>query len=913
MARQLPCLILGFLSLTAGAAELASISVTPQSVVLVTGSTRLFTATGTFTDATTGRLGNATLAAGGNHTCAIIENGTVRCWGQDGAGQLGDGAPTNVNVRVPVTVTGISNATGLAGGFEHSCAVLADGVVKCWGRGSEGQLGNGGFVASTGPVTVSNLVGTTAIAVGAGYQHSCALLSSGGVRCWGANGNGQLGNGTTVATNSPVTVSGISSAVGLAVGGNNACAVLASGALRCWGANNAGQLGNGGGGDSSTPVNVTGITQAVSVAAGFDYNCVLIAGGNVQCWGSGSNGQLGNGGLANSPIPVNTSLFEDFVALSASSGHTCALTATGLSVCWGGNGNGQLGNGSLVGTFPSPGYVSDINGAIAITTGSQHSCALLSNGALRCWGLNQEGQIGNGSLVARSGLPLAVTGTAMAVDAGGHHSCAIGTYGRISCWGVNAWGQLGQGSGSNTKPVVVVGIDNATDITLGFDHTCAVLAGGAGWCWGRNDLGQLGINSTSPSQTSTPTSPFNLAPVLAMAAGAYHNCAVLQSGGVQCWGQNNAGQVAYDLGTGVIVPFPSTVLGISTATAITAGFEHTCALLASGSVLCWGRGDEGQLGNGGTANTNSPVTVTGITTATAISAGNFHTCARLASSEIRCWGRGDEGQLGNNAFADSSTPVDTQNDLNAAEITSGGFHSCLRSQFGSVRCWGRGDQGQIGNGGLVNVGSPVQASIVSNVTALDAGRSHTCGLLQNGTLQCWGYDEFGQLGDGGTANSPLPVVARGLDLEAVALAWSPGEPFMSTAMSGHVKVESNGNSILSARYGPVGSGALVAAGPDTDGDGVADPADNCTLVPNAGQLDTNSDGYGNICDADLNNSDLVTAADYAILRSVLNQNASASPTAADADLNGSGLVTAADYAILRARINTAPGPSALHP
>ena len=300
-------------------------------------------------------------------------------------------------------------------------------------------------------------------------------------------------------------------------------------------------------------------------------------------------------------------------------------------------------------------------------------------------------------------------------------------------------------------------------------------------------------------------------------------------------------------------------------------------------------------------------------TATAISAGNYHTCARLASSEIRCWGRGDEGQLGNNAFADSSTPVDTQNDLNAAEITSGGFHSCLRSQFGSVRCWGRGDHGQIGNGGLANVGSPVQASIVSTVMALDAGRSHTCGLLQNGTLQCWGYDEFGQLGDAGTANSPLPVVARGLDMEAVALAWTPGAPFITTTMSGHARVEGSGNSFLTARYGSVGGGALVASGPDTDGDSIADPADNCTLVPNADQLDSNSDDYGNICDADLNGSGMVTAADYSILRSVLNQSASASPTAADADLNGSGTVTAADYAILRARINTAPGPSGLQP
>ena len=138
----------------------------------------------------------------------------------------------------------------------------------------------------------------------------------------------------------------------------------------------------------------------------------------------------------------------------------------------------------------------------------------------------------------------------MAVDAGGNHTCALGTYGHVTCWGINSCGELGQGSGSSTRPVVVVGIDNATDIALGFDHTCAVFADGTGRCWGRNDLGQLGINSITPSQTSTPASVTNLAPAVTIAAGAYHNCAVLQSGGVQCWGQNNLGQLAYDLGTG---------------------------------------------------------------------------------------------------------------------------------------------------------------------------------------------------------------------------------------------------------------------------------------------------------------------------------------------------------------------------
>ena len=334
-------------------------------------------------------------------------------------------------------------------------------------------------------------------------------------------------------------------------------------------------------------------------------------------------------------------------------------------------------------------------------------------------------------------------------------------------------------------------------------------------------------------------------------------------------------------------------------------------------MLCWGRGDEGQLGNGGSANTNSPVAVAGITTATAISAGNFHTCARLASNEIRCWGRGNEGQLGNNAFADALTPVDVVNDLNAAEITSGGFHSCLRSLFGSVRCWGRGDLGQIGNGAFANTASPLQANIISTVTTLDAGRSHTCAVLAGGILQCWGYNELGQLGIGTSGpgvNTATPATVNGVNMDAVAMSWASSNPAVATIdLSGHVRTVGLGTTTITTKYDSKTTTSSLTVAPDTDGDGAANPVDNCTDQSNPDQRDSNSDGYGNLCDADLNNSGLVTTADFAILRSVLNQSASASTTAADADLNGSGTVTTADFAILRAGLNAAPGPSGLHP
>ena len=309
------------------------------------------------------------------------------------------------------------------------------------------------------------------------------------------------------------------------------------------------------------------------------------------------------------------------------------------------------------------------------------------------------------------------------------------------------------------------------------------------------------------------------------------------------------------------------------------------------------------------------MTVIGITNATAVAAGNFHTCARLATLEIKCWGRGDEGQLGNGLMADSAIPVDTVNDGNALDITAGGFHSCLRT-FGFARCWGRGDFGQIGNGGFANRPTAQTVSGINTVVAVDAGRSHTCAILSDGSVKCWGYNDWsvlvppsdlGQLGDEASAASALPVLSRGLNLEAVALTWRLGVPIATAAMSGHVTTTNTGSTFVAANYGPAGGSTSLTVATDTDADGIADPVDNCKLVPNPLQRDSDGDNYGNICDADFDNNRFVNAADLAIFKSRFGT------TNANADLNGSGFVNAADLAIFKSLFGKAPGPSGLNP
>lgn len=905
---------LGLLATAALAAPVSLITLAPEKAAVVAGSTPFqFAATGLYADSTTGRLGNATLGAGGNHTCSVVHSGGVRCWGQNGLGELGS-SPAVTQSAVPLSVPTVASATAVAGGFQFTCAVLTGGSVRCWGAGTSGQLGNGGLVSTSTPVSVSGI--SNVISVGAGFQHACALLSTGGVRCWGENGKGQLGNASTTDSSIPVPVSGITTAIGLTVGGDSACAVIAGGGVRCWGANNVGQLGNGSLLGSSTPVEVSGISTAVAAGAGFDFNCALLGGGALRCWGEGRSGQLGNGALASSSTPVAVTLPGEAIAVAAGLSHTCAVLKDDTVQCWGSNGNGQLGNGTIVGTFPSPAGVPGIDDAITVTAGFSHTCASLKSGAVRCWGINSEGQVGAGVTYPRTGSPVDVNGTATAIEAGYNHNCVVLPSGRVACWGGNQFGQTGQPPPAVTTvvPVIVFGLTDVVDLGLGLDHGCAVLASGLARCWGRNNDAQLGVGSLEPVQTSQPLNVFGLSTAARISAGVKHTCAVLTDGTVQCWGRNEFGQVAYTGGTGITVGFPVTVPGITTAVDVSVGAEHSCALLSTGSVSCWGRGLNGRLGNGGTANSNTPVAVSFITTATAVSAGTDHTCVRLAAREIRCWGANTRGQLGTGSTVQPffSTPVNAINDDFAIDISSGREFGCMLATP-VVRCFGRGTDGQIGNNAFVDR-SDAQTVPIGLASAVSAGQAHACALLNDGSLRCWGDNTFGQLGQGtafGTS-SALPVQVPGITLDAVALFWNAGAAGATAARSGHVWFDDDGENatFVTAFYGLSGAeGPILRSGADSDGDGVIDQVDNCVNVPNADQRDTNQDGFGNICDADLNNSLLVTTADFAIMRSVLNQSAGSSATAADADMNGSGTVTTGDVALFRVRINTVPGPS----
>jgi trimeric autotransporter adhesin len=338
----------------------------------------------------------ARLAAGLGHTCAVTADGAVKCWGLNEQGQIGDGGTANASG--PTQVSGLdSGIVGVAAGGNHSCALSEDGGVRCWGWNINGQLGDGSRETRLTPVAVSGL-STGVAAIVAGYAHTCALTTAGAVKCWGDNLKGQLGDGSTDDRDTPVAVSGLSSGVvAITAGAFHTCAVTEGGAVKCWGDDERGQLGNGTTGEFHTPVDVVGLSSGVkAVAAGIEHTCALTETGGVRCWGLDSSGQLGDGGTANSDTPVAVSGLTGASAITTGGYHSCAVSAAGGVECWGANDEGQLGDGGTADSSVPVAVSSILAGTVAIAGGERHSCALSQAGGVKCWGWNAYGQVGNG-------------------------------------------------------------------------------------------------------------------------------------------------------------------------------------------------------------------------------------------------------------------------------------------------------------------------------------------------------------------------------------------------------------------------------------------------------------------------------------------------------------------------------------
>lgn len=699
------------------------------------------------------------------------------------------GSPADMANLPEVDFGGGHQAKQVVMGTSHACAILDDGNLKCWGRNTTGQLGVDS-VASVGDgvglsVSAAPVVdlgdGKTAKKVAIGNSHTCAILNDDTVKCWGLNTSGQLGyedvqprgNATNVMSGvGPVNLGPGKTAKQIAASANTTCAILDDDSLKCWGANSNGGLGyedNVNRGDVALSmtnlqsVNLGSERTAKKVAIGSSTTCTLLDNDSLKCWGQNSYGQLGmdsakgsvgsSAGDMASLAPLNFGANVSVVDFAMGDLSVCAMLTDGSVRCWGSNYNGQLGYGDYINRggegFKTQKVVDFGAGKFAksLSLGTFHSCASLNDGSVKCWGHGNMGRLGLDSMTgygstpgSMSSLPFVAVGMAAdLVEVGDAYSCAISVSHQLKCWGSNDYGELGAGrsnavayapgvdSITNLVPVNVGAGRTVLSVAAGLNHTCAILDGGELRCWGGNSQGQLGYNDT-----------------------------------------NSRGKNAAEM-----TSLAAVYLGVGrTALMVDTGGKHTCALLDNGEVKCWGGNSNGQLGyddtlsRGGTVGSMAALSAVDLgRPAVAIAVGDSFSCAILDNATLKCWGANSRGQLGQDSSGDIGKTAGSMAVLSAVNlgvgrtvksIALGKEHTCALLDNDKVKCWGFSNSGQLGIGypGLSwgsTVGSMQSLAYVTiaegkAVKKLAAGANHNCAILIDNTVQCWGANSFGQLG-----------------------------------------------------------------------------------------------------------------------------------------------------------------------
>lgn len=670
-------------------------------------------------------------------------------------------------------------ATGSYG--SHTCALTTVGGVKCWGFNDHGQLGDGTTTDRSIPtVAVGLSMAVQAIATG-GYQsgsHTCVLFTTGGVKCWGSNNYGQLGDGTTTDRTTAVDAVGLTDGVqAISLGAYHSCALTTEGTVKCWGYNYYGQLGDGSTTNRTTAVSSLGLSGGIiAIALGGHHSCGVTSVGGVKCWGWNINGQLGDGTTTSRTAAVGSSLLSTGIqSVNLGYWHSCAITDAGGVKCWGSNSDGQLGDGTTTNRSTAVDSLALVAGVQAISLGTFHTCAITTVGGVKCWGSNGYGQLAYGTLTDQySAVDSVGLSTGIhAIKLGYDHTCALTTTGGVKCWGRNKYGHLGDGSTTaRTSAVHASGLSAGVNvITLGSKHTCVVTAANEVGCWGDNSDGQLGDNSTTDRYSAVNSIGLS-AGVQSITSRGKHSCALTATSGVACWGDNLFGQ----LGDGTTSDRYTAVTSVGLSTGIQSielGYYHSCALTTVGSVKCWGRNNYGQLGDSTTTQRTAAIEPNGLSAAVhEVKLGYYHTCALTTLGSVKCWGRNDYGQLGDGSTTDRTTAVDAIGlTAGVQAISLGSYHSCALTTAGGTKCWGSNSYGQLGDGSITDRLEAVDLiALTTGIQAIALGYRYTCALTTTGGVRCLGYNNYGQLGDGTTIDRVSAVTPLGLAAGVHAIA-----------------------------------------------------------------------------------------------------------------------------------------------
>jgi cysteine-rich repeat protein len=750
---------------------------------------------------------NSVVSGGGNN-CSIIPGGALRCWGYNSNGELGlehtyavgdDEHPSSAS---DVELIADETAAAVEVGGGHTCAILSDDNVYCWGANSSGQLGDATTTSRDVIEDAVDLSDVVPTAIQSGGAHTCALLTGGSVKCWGENGDGQLGIGSTTDKTAPTTAVTLgTTATAISAGNAHTCALLTGGTVRCWGDNTSGQLGIGNTTDSTSAAAAVDLDTGVAtaVAAGRLHTCVIVD-NDVSCWGENGSGQLGDGTTTDASLPAASVDLDDATAAQIVAGddHTCALTSDGAVYCWGENGDGQIGDAST--TDATAPVLLDFGGdltATSISAGAAHTCAVLSNDHIRCWGRGDHGETGLAT-TADSGDNEALS-TIDDVDLIGptnvcgnniiehDETCDDGNTAADDLCSATCLIECGDGDIDGTEECDDGNTDDGdtcssdcleTMITVyaGGSHTCTMLTDGNAVCWGQNSSGQLGVASFSltahgdeageaPGDNDMVTLPDEELTISSLALGSQHSCAILSDSNLYCWGESQNGQLGLGINADRKVMTDAVDFGGDPVASVAAGGQFTCATLADASAWCWGLNSSGELGIGDADTRYVPDTAIDLDDigVDQITAGSAHACALLETGEVVCWGDNSSGQLGDSDGGnDSATPASV--DLGGGEVTAidaGGLFTCVIVDD-EIKCWGENGSGQLGNNDGTNTDLDVPSAALDidgeTPIKLAMGSEHGCALTGTGKVYCWGESDAGQTGQNDTTDDIAPAL-----------------------------------------------------------------------------------------------------------------------------------------------------------
>jgi alpha-tubulin suppressor-like RCC1 family protein len=756
-------------------------------------------------------LSVTTLVTRKNEHVCMADYWSLRCWGDNSRGQLGDGTTTSSSTPVVVTRGGVtlgsSSSVSQEGFGDHTCLTDVGGDAYCWGSNTAGQIGDSTYADRSVPTRVRTTLKFTKIVTGA--EHSCALTAAGEIWCWGYNWAGQLGDGT-FSNRRPIPVRVLAptgvSFTDVSAGANHTCGGTASGTWYCWGLNAAGQLGDGTTMSAPVPVAVTGGTAFVQIAGGEAHSCGRTAAGSAFCWGSPALGSLGDGRVVGSqpqltPAPVVNG--SGFIYLYAGYYRSCAIKADFTTWCWGWNNGGQIGDGTRVSRatptlIPFTGYALKMSGTSPASSG-QTTCGLTNaSQQVFCWGSNLSGKLGIGTdhgtpiprptLVPRAGATAGAASAVTPVDDtfGGVVSLPAGATSESGSGGLEILVRDALGQPVRNQPVTFsilsggvrfgVGDTTVTSPTdsLGIARSGPVSAG--------STLGLTSIRASVPVATPFGASGFARFVVVGRVVPPGGSLVKVAGDSVLVTGIN-----AYN-GVPIVVnvlgpdgaPIPGAQVQVATVSPSDGNLSGSNFFFAEADALGVVTLDASlwTLGSGETS--TLLVSYQGAAT---VSFTRFRSngdpspstsCELSAAGAAYCWGSGAAGALGDGTTTAASSPRAVSGGLLFTQLAEGvAPHRCGLVGT-SAYCWGFNNAGQLGDGSRSNRSVPTLVAGGLAFSQIAVGGNTTCGLTTSGVLYCWGWSGtagFG-LGDalrGRTFALPVPI-ATPAPFTAVSLA-----------------------------------------------------------------------------------------------------------------------------------------------